>query len=67
VAEQSARTPQIEGSTQLSSAAGPQLFARLQEIHDNVMREAISRHGGLEVMTEGDRWVDVCWRWRWKQ
>jgi class 3 adenylate cyclase len=47
----------IEGSTQLSAAAGQALYAKLQEIHDSIMREAISRHGGLEVTTEGDRWV----------
>lgn len=45
---------QIEGSTQLSSLAGPDLMARLQEIHDNIMRDMIAKYGGLEVGTEGD-------------
>lgn len=34
--------------------AGPMLCL-VQEIHDTIMREAIGRHGGLEVNTEGDR------------
>ncbi len=55
-----AAASQIEGSTLLSSAAGPGLFGRLQEIHDNLMREMIAKHGGLEVGTEGDRCAR-CW------
>lgn len=30
---------------------------QIQEIHDGVMREAIAKHGGLEVSTEGDSFV----------
>eukprot|EP00983_Pelagomonas_calceolata_P072167 1151588-Pelagomonas_calceolata.AAC.6 len=44
----------IEGSTQLSSKAGPKLFGAIQEIHDVTMREAIGLHSGLEITTEGD-------------
>ncbi|KAF5842410.1 nucleotide cyclase, partial [Dunaliella salina] len=44
----------IEGSTQLSSKAGPKLFGAIQEIHDITMREAIGQHSGLEITTEGD-------------
>jgi hypothetical protein len=46
---------QIEGSTQLSAKAGPRLFAFIQEVHDSTFREAIGRHNGLEINTEGDR------------
>lgn len=28
--------------------------SQLQEIHDAVMREAIAKHGGYEIITEGD-------------
>jgi hypothetical protein len=27
---------------------------QMQEIHDSVMREGIARHGGYEIITEGD-------------
>jgi class 3 adenylate cyclase len=27
---------------------------QLQEIHDQIMREAIAKHGGYEIITEGD-------------
>lgn len=36
----------IEGSTQLSSASSPALFAQLQEVHDQIMREAIAKTNG---------------------
>jgi hypothetical protein len=30
------------------------LYYKMQEVHDSVMREAIARHGGYEIITEGD-------------
>ena len=43
----------IQDSTELSQQ-DPAAFQQLQEIHDAVMREAIARTGGYEIITEGD-------------
>lgn len=44
----------IEGSTALIRTLGDDEYARLQERHRAIVRDAISAHGGHEVHTEGD-------------
>lgn len=47
-------------SKEFASKPGPQRppFERptqqMQEIHDQIMREGIAKHGGYEIITEGD-------------
>jgi predicted ATPase/class 3 adenylate cyclase len=48
----------IEGSTRLLQELGDRYRALLSE-HDTLMREAIRRHGGVEVGTEGDAFFAV--------
>ncbi|CAL8470951.1 g10493 [Coccomyxa elongata] len=43
----------LESSTAQASASAA-AFAKVQEIHDTLLREAIARHGGYEINTEGD-------------
>ncbi|KIY96019.1 adenylate cyclase [Monoraphidium neglectum] len=43
----------IESSTELSQQ-DPIAFQQMQEIHDSIMREGIAKHGGYEIITEGD-------------
>ncbi|EIE20201.1 hypothetical protein COCSUDRAFT_67530 [Coccomyxa subellipsoidea C-169] len=43
----------LESSTAQASASAA-AFAKVQEIHDTVLREAIAKHGGYEINTEGD-------------
>src|SRR6478672_11090609 len=44
----------IEGSTRLERAAGSAAWAGLVARHDDLLRAAIERHGGVVVKTEGD-------------
>jgi predicted ATPase/class 3 adenylate cyclase len=44
----------IEGSTRLERAAGSAAWAGLVARHDDLLREAIERYGGVVVKTEGD-------------
>ena len=44
----------IEGSTQLLSALGPDAYAEALELHRDVLRDAFEQHEGYEVDTEGD-------------
>jgi predicted ATPase/class 3 adenylate cyclase len=48
----------IEGSTALVQSVGDR-FASLLEDHHGIIREAISRAGGIEVSTEGDAFFVV--------
>eukprot|EP00238_Polyblepharides_amylifera_P007032 CAMPEP_0196577262 /NCGR_PEP_ID=MMETSP1081-20130531/6347_1 /TAXON_ID=36882 /ORGANISM="Pyramimonas amylifera, Strain CCMP720" /LENGTH=1426 /DNA_ID=CAMNT_0041896137 /DNA_START=359 /DNA_END=4639 /DNA_ORIENTATION=- len=43
----------IEESTRMSNA-DPRLYAEMQEIHDQVIREQTTLHNGYEVNTQGD-------------
>lgn len=43
----------IEGSTALVATLGDRYGAVLDRHHE-LLRDAINRHGGVEVMTEGD-------------
>ncbi|HJP66616.1 MAG TPA: adenylate/guanylate cyclase domain-containing protein, partial [Actinomycetota bacterium] len=44
----------IEGSTRLLNALGPDEFADLLEAHQRLVRETVEATGGVEVGTEGD-------------
>ncbi len=44
----------IEGSTRLLHRLGAEGYARAQAEHRDVLRDAFSRHGGVEVDTQGD-------------
>ena len=44
----------IEGSTRLLHALGPDAYAEALTEHRRVLREAFARHGGVEVDTQGD-------------
>jgi predicted ATPase/class 3 adenylate cyclase len=44
----------IEGSTRLLHDLGPEAYAEALAEHRRVLREAFSRHGGIEVDTQGD-------------
>jgi hypothetical protein len=44
----------IEGSTRLLHELGPEPYAAALAEHRRVLREAFSRHGGVEVDTQGD-------------
>ena len=44
----------IERSTRLLRAAGPNAYADLQARHRKLLREAVSLHEGVEVDTQGD-------------
>jgi predicted ATPase len=44
----------VEGSTKLLHALGDALYADALAEHRRVLREAFSRHGGVEVDTQGD-------------
>jgi predicted ATPase/class 3 adenylate cyclase len=44
----------IEGSTRLVQQLGTERWSQLLERHRALLREAIERHGGAEVATEGD-------------
>jgi len=44
----------VEGSTRLLHALGPEAYADALAEHRRVVREAFARHGGVEVDTQGD-------------
>jgi len=44
----------IEGSTRLLYELGPDAYAEALSGHHLIVREAIERHGGVEVDTQGD-------------
>src|SRR5688500_11624639 len=44
----------IEGSTRLLHALGPDAYADALAEHQRVLREAFAAHGGVEVDTQGD-------------
>jgi predicted ATPase len=44
----------VEGSTKLLHELGPQAYADALLEHRRLLRDAFSRHGGVEVDTEGD-------------
>ena len=44
----------VEGSTKLLHELGPLAYADALTEHRRVLREAVSRHGGVEVDTQGD-------------
>ena len=44
----------IEGSTRLLHALGPDAYAEALAEHRRVLREAFAEHGGVEVDTQGD-------------
>jgi predicted ATPase len=44
----------IEGSTKLLHELGPEGYAEALAEHRRVLRDAIARHGGVEVDTQGD-------------
>jgi predicted ATPase/class 3 adenylate cyclase len=49
----------IEGSTRLLQALGPERYGRLQDDHNAILRAAIERGGGVEIRTEGDSFFAV--------
>jgi len=49
----------IEGSTRLELALGTSRYGELRERHRSLLRQAWSRHGGVEVGTEGDSFFVV--------
>jgi len=44
----------IEGSTRILSAIGPERYGELLGVHQEVIRAAIAAHGGHEIDTQGD-------------
>jgi len=44
----------IEGSTKLLHELGAEAYAEALLEHRRILREAVSRHGGVEVDTQGD-------------
>jgi predicted ATPase len=44
----------VEGSTELLQALGPQSYADALAMHRRVVRSVFARHGGTEVDTQGD-------------
>jgi class 3 adenylate cyclase len=44
----------VEGSTRLLEALGPERYAAALAEHRLLLREAFARHGGVEVDTQGD-------------
>src|SRR6187455_2737210 len=44
----------IEGSTRLLHAVGPDAYAEALAKHRRVLREAFATHGGVEIDTQGD-------------
>ena len=44
----------VEGSTRLLHALGPDRYAEALAIHRRTLRHAFARHGGVEVDTQGD-------------
>src|SRR5215211_8823332 len=44
----------IEGSTRLLHALGPDAYAEALAEHRRLLRQAFAQHGGIEVDTQGD-------------
>ena len=44
----------VEGSTRLLDELGPEAYADALQQHRRVLRGAFTRHGGIEVDTQGD-------------
>src|ERR1700737_2025799 len=49
----------IEGSSNAVRTLGADRWVAVLERHDNIIREALARHGGFEVRTEGDSFFAV--------
>jgi predicted ATPase/class 3 adenylate cyclase len=49
----------IEGSSNAVRMLGADRWVSLLERHDDIIREALTRHGGFEVRTEGDSFFAV--------
>jgi predicted ATPase/class 3 adenylate cyclase len=49
----------IEGSTKLVRALGPQRFGEVLDLHGRILRGAVRANGGHEVRTEGDSFFCV--------
>ena len=49
----------IEGSTRLLQEVGPQVYRRMQNDHEEILRGAIAASDGIEVRTEGDSFFAV--------
>jgi class 3 adenylate cyclase len=47
----------IEGSTRLLHALGPETYAEALAEHRRALREAFSTHDGVEVDTQGDAFL----------
>lgn len=47
----------IEGSTRLVQDLGPAAFTQVLDQHNAILREAFSRHGGVERGTQGDSFL----------
>ena len=47
----------MEGSTQLVQDVGPEVFTRVLEQHNAILREAFARHDGVERGTQGDSFL----------
>jgi predicted ATPase/class 3 adenylate cyclase len=47
----------IEGSTRLVQDLGPAAFTQVLEQHNAILRDAFSRHGGVERGTQGDSFL----------
>jgi predicted ATPase/class 3 adenylate cyclase len=49
----------IEGSTTSVRALGTDRWEAVLEVHSGIVREALAKHGGIEVRTEGDAFFAV--------
>jgi predicted ATPase/class 3 adenylate cyclase len=49
----------IEGSTRLVEALGPERYGDVLDVHRHLLREAFAANGGIEVGTEGDSFFVV--------
>ena len=47
----------MEGSTRLVQDLGPAAFTQVLDQHNAILREAISGHGGVERVTQGDSFL----------
>lgn len=54
----------IVGSTRLLNRVGEDAFIALLDQHHRILRDAIARHDGVEVATEGDAFRGVPRRGR---
>jgi class 3 adenylate cyclase len=44
----------IEGSTEMVENLGDEQWIRILRVHNRLVREAVTRHGGVEVKSQGD-------------